>query len=52
MGYDDLLEPTPISADMEQKGWRAKVTPEDHPVACYDFDVLIGKQCGVRAYQS
>ena len=43
MGYDDLLEPSPPGAEGEQKGWRAKVTPEDHPVSCYDFDVLIGK---------
>ncbi|XP_067940101.1 protein-methionine sulfoxide oxidase mical3b-like isoform X3 [Watersipora subatra] len=40
--YDDLLEPSPPSADPEQKGWRAKVSPPDHPVSCYEFDVLIG----------
>ena len=37
VSYETLLEP--VSAET---GWRAKLTPENHPVAEYDFDVLIG----------
>ncbi|CAG7823578.1 unnamed protein product [Allacma fusca] len=36
VGFEGLLEPT------ENEGWRAKVSPADHPVSLYNFDVLIG----------
>ena len=44
VGYEDLIEPTAPEAGQEQRGWRARVSPEDHPVSSYEFDVLIGKQ--------
>jgi len=48
VGYEDLQEPSPeVSGEpgnAEQRGWRAKVSPPDHPVSCYDFDVLIGER--------
>lgn len=40
VGYVDLIEPTEQGDN--QKGWRAQVSPSDHPVSCYEFDVLIG----------
>ena len=44
VGYEDLIEPTPPDTPLaEKKGWRAKITPADHPVSCYEFDVIIGK---------
>lgn len=27
---------------MSETGWRAQVSPKDHPVNDYDFDVVIG----------
>ena len=36
-GYEDLIEPTDA-----ETGWRAKVSPADHPVSQYEFDVMIG----------
>ena len=36
-GYEDLIEPTD-----SETGWRAKVSPPDHPVSQYEFDVMIG----------
>ena len=36
VGFEGLLEPT------ENEGWRAIVSPSDHPVSHYNFDVLIG----------
>lgn len=36
VGFEELIEPE------EDRGWRAKVTPEDHPIGQYEFDVLIG----------
>ncbi|CAC5395899.1 MICAL [Mytilus coruscus] len=38
--FDGLIEPP---TDQSHKtGWRAKITPEDSPVAEFEFDVLIG----------
>ncbi|XP_051778697.1 F-actin-monooxygenase MICAL2-like isoform X3 [Erpetoichthys calabaricus] len=34
-----LLEP---SHDNQGMGWRAEVCPADHPVASFDFDVIVG----------
>lgn len=36
-GFEGLVEPEDI-----ETGWRAKMTPEDHPAGQYEFDVLIG----------
>ena len=36
-GFEDLVEPEDIEI-----GWKAKVSPADHPVSQYEFDVLIG----------
>lgn len=36
-GFEDLVEPQDIEI-----GWKAKVSPPDHPVGQYEFDVLIG----------
>ncbi|XP_076263939.1 molecule interacting with CasL isoform X1 [Rhynchophorus ferrugineus] len=38
VSFVNLVEP---SAD-QKTGWRAEVKPEDHPVAQYEFDVIIG----------
>ncbi|MFT7816723.1 F-actin-monooxygenase MICAL2-like isoform X2 [Arapaima gigas] len=36
-----LLEP-PEDQENEGPGWRAEVRPADHPVADFDFDVIVG----------
>lgn len=36
VGFEGLREPT------EHEGWRAYISPSDHPVSHYTFDVLIG----------
>ncbi len=36
VAFENLVEPTDAS------GWRARVTPADHPVAQYELDVLMG----------
>ncbi|XP_039763098.1 F-actin-monooxygenase Mical isoform X5 [Pararge aegeria] len=41
VSFEELLEPT-ITETSETLGWRARVTPTDHPVAQYEFDALIG----------
>ncbi|XP_050361307.1 F-actin-monooxygenase Mical isoform X3 [Nymphalis io] len=41
VGFEELLEPT-VTENSETLGWRARVSPIDHPVAQYEFDVLIG----------
>ena len=33
----DLVEPQDI-----ENGWKAKVSPPEHPISQYEFDVLIG----------
>ncbi|XP_071134394.1 F-actin-monooxygenase MICAL3-like isoform X3 [Mytilus edulis] len=38
--FDGLIEPP--SDQSHKTGWRAKITPEDSPVAEFEFDVLIG----------
>ncbi|CAB4070423.1 MICAL [Lepeophtheirus salmonis] len=35
--FDELIEPTDT-----ETAWKAKVTPSDHPVSMFEFDVLIG----------
>jgi len=37
VSFEDLLEPVDI-----ETGWKAKVSPAEHPVSQYEFDVLIG----------
>ncbi|KAF0287391.1 [F-actin]-monooxygenase MICAL3 [Amphibalanus amphitrite] len=37
VGYEELVEP----AD-ERTGWRARLSPPDHPAADFQFDVLVG----------
>jgi len=37
VGFEDLIEPVDI-----ETGWKAKVSPPEHPVSQYEFDVLIG----------
>lgn len=39
--FKDLLEP-PEDQSLEKIGWRALVSPADHPASQYEFDVLIG----------
>ena len=37
VGFESLIEPTDV-----ETGWRAEVSPPDHPVGQYEFDILIG----------
>ncbi|XP_077493015.1 molecule interacting with CasL [Amblyomma americanum] len=39
--FKELLEP-PEDQSLEKIGWRAQVSPADHPASQYEFDVLIG----------
>lgn len=39
--FKDLIEP-PEDQSKEKIGWRASISPEDHPVSEYQFDVIIG----------
>lgn len=39
--FKELLEPT-TTENSEKIGWRASVSPVDHPVSEYEFDCLIG----------
>lgn len=41
VGFTGLVEP-PEDQKHERIGWRARVSPSDHPVSQYEFDVLIG----------
>uniref|UniRef100_A0A8D8S445 F-actin monooxygenase n=1 Tax=Cacopsylla melanoneura TaxID=428564 RepID=A0A8D8S445_9HEMI len=41
VGFESLLPP-PSNQDEEKIGWRAVVSPPDHPVSQYEFNVLIG----------
>nr|XP_055069968.1 F-actin-monooxygenase mical2b isoform X7 [Misgurnus anguillicaudatus] len=36
-----LLEP-PVDQENKGPGWRAEIRPADHPVADFDFDVIVG----------
>ncbi|KAJ8959443.1 hypothetical protein NQ318_022136 [Aromia moschata] len=38
VSFEKVLEPSAA----EKTGWRAQVKPADHPVAQYEFDVIIG----------
>ncbi|GIX74346.1 protein-methionine sulfoxide oxidase mical3a [Caerostris extrusa] len=40
VGFESLIEPP--EDQHERIGWRARVSPSDHPVSQYEFDVLIG----------
>ncbi|KAG8201584.1 hypothetical protein JTE90_011250 [Oedothorax gibbosus] len=40
VGFEGLVEPP--EDQQERIGWRAQVSPPDHPVSQYEFDVLIG----------
>ncbi|XP_028999519.1 F-actin-monooxygenase mical2b isoform X2 [Betta splendens] len=39
--FVNLLEP-PVEQDNEGPGWRAAIRPADHPVANFEFDVVVG----------
>ncbi|KAM9409364.1 F-actin-monooxygenase MICAL2 isoform 2-T4 [Pholidichthys leucotaenia] len=39
--FDNLLEP-PEEKENEGVGWRAAIRPADHPVANFEFDVVVG----------
>ncbi|XP_045784060.1 F-actin-monooxygenase Mical isoform X5 [Maniola jurtina] len=41
VSFEEHLEPT-TTEKSETLGWRARVSPAEHPVAQYEFDVLIG----------
>ncbi|CAK1588400.1 unnamed protein product [Parnassius mnemosyne] len=41
VSFEELLEPT-ITENSERLGWRARVSPSEHPVTQYEFDVLVG----------
>ncbi|XP_045509576.1 F-actin-monooxygenase Mical-like isoform X1 [Colias croceus] len=41
VGFEELLEPT-VTRNSEILGWRARVSPQEHPVSQYEFDALIG----------
>ena len=43
VAFESLVEPLgKATATSEDVGWRARVTPGDHPLSQYEFDVLIG----------
>ena len=37
VGYEELVEPSD-----ERSGWRARLSPPDHPAADFQFDVPVG----------
>ncbi|XP_070538997.1 F-actin-monooxygenase MICAL3-like isoform X3 [Ptychodera flava] len=39
--FEGLIEP-PENQEEERIGWRAHISPPNHPIADYEFDVLIG----------
>nr|XP_018895758.1 PREDICTED: protein-methionine sulfoxide oxidase Mical isoform X3 [Bemisia tabaci] len=41
IGFESLLPP-PDDQSEERIGWRAAISPPEHPVSQYEFDVLIG----------
>ncbi|XP_069364940.1 protein-methionine sulfoxide oxidase mical3b isoform X4 [Maniola hyperantus] len=41
VSFEELFEPK-LTENFETLGWRARVSPAEHPVAQYEFDVLIG----------
>ncbi|XP_033221459.1 F-actin-monooxygenase Mical isoform X2 [Belonocnema kinseyi] len=41
VSFEHLIPP-PDNQEEGKIGWRAKTTPNDHPVSQYEFDVLIG----------
>ncbi|XP_073956649.1 molecule interacting with CasL isoform X3 [Choristoneura fumiferana] len=41
VSFEGLLEPT-ITENSETLGWRARVSPPEHPASQYEFDVLLG----------
>ncbi|XP_052751483.1 F-actin-monooxygenase Mical-like isoform X6 [Galleria mellonella] len=41
VSFEELLEPTETE-NSETLGWRARVSPLDHPVSQYEFDALLG----------
>ncbi|XP_060809682.1 F-actin-monooxygenase Mical isoform X1 [Amyelois transitella] len=41
VSFEELLEPTDTE-NSETLGWRARVSPPDHPVGLYEFDSLLG----------
>ncbi|XP_054719606.1 LOW QUALITY PROTEIN: protein-methionine sulfoxide oxidase mical3a-like [Uloborus diversus] len=41
VGFESLIEPLEDQTN-ERVGWHARVSPPDHPVSLYEFDVLIG----------
>ncbi|XP_063393456.1 F-actin-monooxygenase Mical-like isoform X5 [Cydia fagiglandana] len=41
VSFEGLLEPT-VTENSETLGWRARVSPPNHPVSQYEFDVLLG----------
>ncbi|XP_063546906.1 F-actin-monooxygenase MICAL3-like isoform X5 [Cydia strobilella] len=41
VSFEGLLEPT-VTENSETLGWRARVSPPDHPVSKYEFDALLG----------
>ncbi|XP_063372886.1 F-actin-monooxygenase Mical-like [Cydia amplana] len=41
VSFEGLLEPT-VTENSETLGWRARVSPPDHPVSQYELDVLLG----------
>ena len=42
VSFDGLREPEGPADQAESVGWRARVTPSDHPVAQFQFNALIG----------
>ncbi|XP_052746516.1 F-actin-monooxygenase Mical isoform X2 [Bicyclus anynana] len=50
VSFEMLLEPT-VTKKFESLGWRASVTPPEHPVSQYEFDVLIGADGGRNTLQ-
>ncbi|XP_013147442.1 PREDICTED: protein-methionine sulfoxide oxidase mical3b isoform X2 [Papilio polytes] len=41
VSFEELLEPS-ITRHGERVGWRARVSPAEHPVSQYEFDALVG----------
>ena len=37
VGFEELIEPGD-----DETGWRARLSPPDHPAADFQFDVLVG----------
>lgn len=42
LGFLDVTDSVFVLFQQIEIGWKAKISPADHPVSQYEFDVLIG----------